>query len=74
MTIVFSAVLSINHLFLLIFCREEIRRLKSQNPNMAHKEAFSQAAKNVGLFAWPGVIIPVYFLFTRNYEASRREI
>lgn len=28
-------------------CREEIRRLKTENPNMAHKEAFSTAAKNV---------------------------
>ncbi|XP_031386374.1 axial regulator YABBY 4 isoform X2 [Punica granatum] len=28
------------------FIKEEIRRLKAQNPNMAHKEAFSQAAKN----------------------------
>lgn len=27
--------------------REEIRRLKTENPNMAHKEAFSTAAKNV---------------------------
>ncbi|KAL5540079.1 hypothetical protein UlMin_043150 [Ulmus minor] len=26
--------------------REEIRRLKAENPNMAHKEAFSTAAKN----------------------------
>ncbi|EOA37844.1 hypothetical protein CARUB_v10012024mg [Capsella rubella] len=28
------------------FIKEEIRRLKSQNPSMAHKEAFSLAAKN----------------------------
>ncbi|KAK4753602.1 hypothetical protein SAY87_001706 [Trapa incisa] len=28
------------------FIKEEIRRLKSQNPNLVHKEAFSQAAKN----------------------------
>ncbi|XP_065876169.1 axial regulator YABBY 4 isoform X2 [Euphorbia lathyris] len=28
------------------FIKEEIRRLKVQNPNMAHKEAFSTAAKN----------------------------
>ncbi|KAJ6431141.1 hypothetical protein OIU84_018606 [Salix udensis] len=28
------------------FIKEEIRRLKSENPNMAHKEAFSTAAKN----------------------------
>ncbi|XP_052881018.1 axial regulator YABBY 4 [Gossypium arboreum] len=27
--------------------REEIRRLKTQNPNIPHKEAFSTAAKNV---------------------------
>ncbi|KAK0575232.1 hypothetical protein LWI29_035835 [Acer saccharum] len=26
--------------------KEEIRRLKAENPNMAHKEAFSTAAKN----------------------------
>ncbi|KAI5572785.1 hypothetical protein BDE02_10G036400 [Populus trichocarpa] len=28
------------------FIKEEIRRLKTENPNMAHKEAFSTAAKN----------------------------
>ncbi|CAN8313056.1 unnamed protein product [Cochlearia groenlandica] len=28
------------------FIKEEIRRLKTQNPSMAHKEAFSLAAKN----------------------------
>ncbi|XP_010498851.1 PREDICTED: axial regulator YABBY 4-like isoform X2 [Camelina sativa] len=28
------------------FIKEEIRRLKAQNPSMAHKEAFSLAAKN----------------------------
>jgi len=31
----------------LYWSREEIRRLKAQNPSMAHKEAFSLAAKNV---------------------------
>ncbi|KAG8641714.1 hypothetical protein MANES_12G026501v8 [Manihot esculenta] len=29
------------------FIKEEIRRLKAENPSMAHKEAFSTAAKNV---------------------------
>ncbi|KAF5746592.1 axial regulator YABBY 4-like [Tripterygium wilfordii] len=28
------------------FIKEEIRRLKAENPQMAHKEAFSTAAKN----------------------------
>ncbi|KAJ7953593.1 axial regulator YABBY 4 [Quillaja saponaria] len=28
------------------FIKEEIRRLKAENPDMAHKEAFSKAAKN----------------------------
>ncbi|KAI4328214.1 hypothetical protein L6164_020586 [Bauhinia variegata] len=28
------------------FIKEEIRRLKAENPDMAHKEAFSTAAKN----------------------------
>ncbi|KAK9277058.1 hypothetical protein L1049_006597 [Liquidambar formosana] len=28
------------------FIKEEIRRLKNENPNMTHKEAFSTAAKN----------------------------
>ncbi|KAI9170319.1 hypothetical protein LWI28_026088 [Acer negundo] len=28
------------------FIKEEIRRLKAENPNIAHKEAFSTAAKN----------------------------
>ncbi|GAV61012.1 YABBY domain-containing protein, partial [Cephalotus follicularis] len=28
------------------FIKEEIKRLKTENPNMAHKEAFSTAAKN----------------------------
>jgi len=31
----------------LVSCREEIKRLKAENPDMAHKEAFSTAAKNV---------------------------
>lgn len=34
-----------------IFSREEIRRLKTENPNMTHKEAFSTAAKNVSSFS-----------------------
>ncbi|KAL6187592.1 hypothetical protein ACLB2K_038990 [Fragaria x ananassa] len=29
------------------FIKEEIQRLKSENPSMTHKEAFSTAAKNV---------------------------
>ncbi|KAI9125318.1 hypothetical protein K1719_003934 [Acacia pycnantha] len=29
-----------------LFIKEEIRRLKAENPDMAHKEAFSTAAKN----------------------------
>ncbi|XP_014520419.1 axial regulator YABBY 4 isoform X2 [Vigna radiata var. radiata] len=29
------------------FIKEEIKRLKAENPDMAHKEAFSTAAKNV---------------------------
>ncbi|XP_030551934.1 axial regulator YABBY 4 [Rhodamnia argentea] len=32
------------------FIKEEIRRLKAQNPNIPHKEAFSQAAKNWAQF------------------------
>ncbi|GMN41585.1 hypothetical protein TIFTF001_010805 [Ficus carica] len=32
------------------FIREEIKRLKAENPNMAHKEAFSTAAKNWAQF------------------------
>lgn len=32
------------------FIKEEIRRLKAQNPNMTHKEAFSTAAKNWAQF------------------------
>ncbi|CAL9768285.1 unnamed protein product [Musa acuminata subsp. burmannicoides] len=28
------------------FIKEEIRRLKTKNPNISHKEAFSRAAKN----------------------------
>lgn len=31
------------------FYREEIQRLKAENPSMTHKEAFSTAAKNVGV-------------------------
>ena len=34
---------------ILVKCREEIKRLKAENPKMAHKEAFSTAAKNVRL-------------------------
>ncbi|KAK1376571.1 Axial regulator YABBY 4 [Heracleum sosnowskyi] len=32
------------------FIKEEIRRLKAKNPNMAHKQAFSTAAKNWAQF------------------------
>ncbi|KAG8640136.1 axial regulator YABBY 4 isoform X3 [Manihot esculenta] len=32
------------------FIKEEIRRLKAENPSMAHKEAFSTAAKNWASF------------------------
>lgn len=28
-------------------CREEIQRIKANNPEITHKEAFSTAAKNV---------------------------
>lgn len=28
-------------------CREEIQRIKANNPDISHKEAFSTAAKNV---------------------------
>ncbi|KAK8567676.1 hypothetical protein V6N12_006253 [Hibiscus sabdariffa] len=31
------------------FIKEEIGRLKAQNPNIPHKEAFSTAAKNVNI-------------------------
>lgn len=34
-----------------IFIREEIRRIKTENPRIAHKEAFSTAAKNVSWFS-----------------------
>lgn len=33
--------------------REEIRRLKAENPKMTHKEAFSTAAKNVSFSQRP---------------------
>uniref|UniRef100_A0A2P2K9N8 Uncharacterized protein MANES_11G103500 n=1 Tax=Rhizophora mucronata TaxID=61149 RepID=A0A2P2K9N8_RHIMU len=29
-----------------IFCREEIQRIKANNPDISHREAFSTAAKN----------------------------
>jgi len=29
------------------FCREEIQRIKANNPEISHREAFSTAAKNV---------------------------
>jgi len=28
-------------------CREEIQRIKANNPDISHREAFSTAAKNV---------------------------
>ena len=43
----FSQVCKIVSFLGLNWDREEIRRLKAQNPSMAHKEAFSLAAKNV---------------------------
>jgi hypothetical protein len=30
-------------------CREEIRRIKANNPDISHREAFSTAAKNVSI-------------------------
>lgn len=32
---------------IIIYCREEIQRIKANNPDISHKEAFSTAAKNV---------------------------
>ena len=43
----FSQICKIVSFWGLNWGREEIRRLKAQNPSMAHKEAFSLAAKNV---------------------------
>ncbi|KAI3698488.1 hypothetical protein L2E82_42065 [Cichorium intybus] len=34
------------------FIKEEIGRLKTQYPNMSHKQAFSTAAKNVCILEW----------------------
>lgn len=53
---------------LLICCREEIRRIKANNPDIGHREAFSTAAKNVsckrfGLF-FLEVIIGCFYRFT----------
>ena len=31
-------------------CRDEIQRIKAENPNISHREAFSAAAKNVRSF------------------------
>lgn len=41
--------LNVMHIFILFYFlyREEIRRLKINNPKITHKEAFSTAAKNV---------------------------
>lgn len=33
------------------FAREEIQRIKANNPDISHKEAFSAAAKNVSIIA-----------------------
>ncbi|RWW87520.1 hypothetical protein BHE74_00003648 [Ensete ventricosum] len=41
---------SIPMLRFLFLYREEIRRLKTKNPNISHKEAFSTAAKNVSMY------------------------
>lgn len=30
-------------------CREEIQRIKANNPDISHREAFSTAAKNVSV-------------------------
>lgn len=32
-------------------CREEIQRIKANNPEISHREAFSTAAKNVSRHA-----------------------
>jgi hypothetical protein len=32
---------------ILYICREEIQRIKANNPDISHREAFSTAAKNV---------------------------
>lgn len=33
------------------YCREEIQRIKANNPDISHREAFSTAAKNVSACA-----------------------
>lgn len=40
---------------MLMHGREEIKRLKAQNPNLPHKEAFSTAAKNVSFLLLLGM-------------------
>jgi len=35
---------------ILYICREEIQRIKANNPDISHREAFSTAAKNVSNF------------------------
>ncbi|RWV81598.1 hypothetical protein GW17_00056963 [Ensete ventricosum] len=32
-------------------CREEIQRIKANNPHISHKQAFSTAGKNVSFFS-----------------------
>lgn len=46
--------------------REEIRRLKAENPKMTHKEAFSTAAKNVSFSK--DLILSLFF--SRNCKPS----
>lgn len=43
-----------------MYSREEIKRLKAENPNMTHKAAFSAAAKNVSNFQIKNVKITQY--------------
>lgn len=33
----------------LLYIREEIQRIKANNPDITHREAFSTAAKNVSI-------------------------
>jgi hypothetical protein len=47
------------------FCREEIQRIKANNPDISHREAFSTAAKNVS--GLPNIIAKLIRKLLRNY-------
>lgn len=53
------------YFYFIYFFREEIQRIKTANPEIPHREAFSAAAKNVSFSSNQIIsrILPLHFIY-----------